>query len=94
MGIKVESDMLVLDNTFSKEDVEAIDEFVKINIDKRIQSIVLMLQERGLVAEKQISEGDGWSLSRYNELMHIIDLIQNSGESKEEFVIPNRKNNL
>jgi len=47
------------------------------------QRIVLMLQERGLMAEKQVSDGDGWSFGRYNELLDIIDLIQNSGESKE-----------
>ena len=41
--IKVENDMLVLDNTFSKEDVEAIDEFVKINVDRERERIIELL---------------------------------------------------
>ncbi len=41
--IKVENDMLVLDNTFTKEDVKAIDEFVKINVDKERERIIKML---------------------------------------------------
>ena len=42
--IKVENDMLVLDNTFTKEDVQAIDEFVKINVDKERQRILDALE--------------------------------------------------
>ena len=42
--IKVENDMLVLDSTFSKEDVQAIDEFVKINVDKERQRILDALE--------------------------------------------------
>ena len=38
--IKVENDMLVLDSTFTKEDVKAIDEFVKINVDKERERII------------------------------------------------------
>ena len=41
--IKVENDMLVLDNTFTKEDVKAIDEFVKINVDKERERIIKLL---------------------------------------------------
>jgi hypothetical protein len=43
--IKVENDMLVLDNTFTKEDVKAIDEFVKINVDKERERIIKLLDE-------------------------------------------------
>lgn len=43
--IKVESDMLVLDNTFSKEDVQAIDEFVKINVDRERERIIKLLND-------------------------------------------------
>ena len=43
--VKVESDMLVLDSTFTKEDVKAIDEFVKINVDKENERIVKLFQE-------------------------------------------------
>jgi hypothetical protein len=43
--IKVENDMLVLDNTFTKEDVKAIDEFVKINVDKKINGIIELIEE-------------------------------------------------
>ena len=43
--IKVENDMLVLDNTFTKEDVKAIDEFVKINVDKERERIIKLLEE-------------------------------------------------
>ena len=42
--IKVENDMLVLDNTFTKEDVKAIDEFVKINVDKERERIMKLLE--------------------------------------------------
>ena len=42
--IKVENDMLVLDSTFTKEDVQAIDEFVKINVDKERQRILDALE--------------------------------------------------
>jgi hypothetical protein len=42
--IKVENDMLVLDSTFSKEDVEAIDEFVKINVDRERKRILDALE--------------------------------------------------
>lgn len=38
--IKVENDMLVLDSTFTKDDVKAIDEFVKINVDRERQRIL------------------------------------------------------
>jgi len=43
--IKVENDMLVLDNTFTKEDVKAIDEFVKINVDKERERINKLLED-------------------------------------------------
>ena len=92
MGIKVENDMLVLDNTFSKEDVEAIDEFVKINIDKERERIIKLLEElKEYWSEKVEFEYGTVSAINADEA---IALIQNSGESKEEFVIPNRKNNL
>jgi hypothetical protein len=42
--IKVENDMLVLDSTFTKEDVKAIDEFVKINVDKERERIIKLLE--------------------------------------------------
>jgi hypothetical protein len=42
--IKVENDMLVLDNTFTKEDVQAIDEFVKINVDRERERIIKLLE--------------------------------------------------
>ena len=42
--IKVENDMLVLDNTFTKEDVKAIDEFVKINVDKERERIIALIK--------------------------------------------------
>lgn len=43
--IKVENDMLVLDSTFSKEDVQAIDEFVKINVDRERERIIKLLND-------------------------------------------------
>jgi len=43
--IKVENDMLVLDNTFTKEDVKAIDEFVKINVDKERERIIKLIED-------------------------------------------------
>jgi hypothetical protein len=45
--IKVENDMLVLDSTFTKEDVKAIDEFVKINVDKERERIIKLLEDAG-----------------------------------------------
>lgn len=44
MGIKVENNMLVLDSTFSKQDVQAIDEFVKINVDRERKRILDALE--------------------------------------------------
>lgn len=43
--IKVENDMLVLDSTFSKDDVKAIDEFVKINVDRERERIIKILND-------------------------------------------------
>lgn len=42
--VKVENDMLVLNSIFSKEDVQAINEFVKINVDKERQRILDALE--------------------------------------------------
>jgi hypothetical protein len=42
--IKVESNMLVLDNSFSKEDVLAIDEFVEIARKQERERIVKLLE--------------------------------------------------
>jgi hypothetical protein len=42
--IKVESNMLVLDNSFSKEDVLAIDEFVQIAKQQERERIVKLLE--------------------------------------------------
>jgi hypothetical protein len=62
--VKVENGMLVLDSTFTKEDVQAIDEFVKINVDKERQRLVELLYEYGTM--NYISE------STYHELVAII----------------------
>jgi hypothetical protein len=43
--IKVESNMLVLDNSFSKEDVLAIDEFVQIAKEQERERIIKLLEE-------------------------------------------------
>ena len=43
--IKIENDMLVLDNSFTKQDVEAIDQFVKINVDKELERIIKLLED-------------------------------------------------
>ena len=43
--IKVESNMLVLDNSFSKEDVLAIDEFVQIAKEQERERIIELLEE-------------------------------------------------
>jgi hypothetical protein len=42
--IKVESNMLVLDNSFSKEDVLAIDEFVEIARKQERERIIKLLE--------------------------------------------------
>jgi hypothetical protein len=42
--IKVESNMLVLDNSFSKEDVLAIDEFVQIAKQQERERIIKLLE--------------------------------------------------
>jgi len=62
--IKIENNMLVLDSTFTKEDVQAIDEFVKINVDKERQRLVALLHDYGTM--NYISE------STYHELVAII----------------------
>jgi len=62
--IKVENDMLVLDSTFTKEDVQAIDEFVNINIDRERQRLIALLHDYGTM--NYISE------STYHELVALI----------------------
>jgi len=62
--IKVENNMLVLDNTFTKEDVQAIDEFVKINVDKERERLVALLHDYG--TKNYISE------STYHELVALV----------------------
>lgn len=42
--IKVESNMLVLDNSFSKEDVLAIDEFVQIAKEQQRERIIKLIE--------------------------------------------------
>jgi hypothetical protein len=74
--IKVENDMLVLDNTFSKEDVQAIDEFVKINVDRERKRIIKLLQaeiervSNPMLVDREYLDG----------LETAIDLIKNFGE--------------
>jgi len=62
--IKIENKMLVLDSTFTKEDVRAIDEFVNINIDKERERIIALLHDYGTM--NYISE------STYHELVALI----------------------
>jgi len=62
--IKIENNMLVLDSTFSKEDVQAIDEFVKINVDRERQRLVDILHDYGTM--NYISE------STYHELVALV----------------------
>ena len=62
--IKVENDMLVLDSTFSRKDVKAIDEFVKINVDRERQRLVALLHDYGTM--NYISE------STYHELVALV----------------------
>jgi hypothetical protein len=67
--IKVENDMLVLNSIFSKEDVQAIDEFVKINVDRERKRITRVLFEYGTM--NYISE------QLYSELVEIINFSGN-----------------
>jgi hypothetical protein len=62
--IKVENNMLVLDSTFTKEDVQAIDEFVKINVDRERQRLIALLHDYGTM--NYISE------QTYHELVALI----------------------
>jgi uncharacterized protein (DUF934 family) len=59
--IKVESNMLVLDNSFSKEDVLAIDEFVQIAKEQERERIIKLL-------------GVWWETDQ--ELEELIDIIR------------------
>ena len=43
--------MLVLDSSFTKEDVAAIDHFVKIAIEKEHKRIINMLECQGIIAD-------------------------------------------
>jgi hypothetical protein len=43
--IKVENNMLVLDNSFSKEDVLAIDEFVQIAKEQERERIIKLIED-------------------------------------------------
>ncbi len=71
--IKVENKMLVLDSTFTKEDVKAIDEFVKINIDKERERITRVLYDYGTM--NYISE------QMYAELVESINFSGNQEEA-------------
>jgi len=62
--IKIENNMLVLDSTFTKEDVQAIDEFININIDRERQRLIALLHDYGTM--NYISE------STYHELVALI----------------------
>jgi hypothetical protein len=70
--IKIENKMLVLDSTFTKEDVRAIDEFVNINIDKERERIIALLHDYGTM--NYISE------QVYADL---VEVIKNSGHTKD-----------
>ena len=50
--IKVESDMLVLDSSFSKEDVLAINEFIEIAKKQERERIIKLLEKQ--LAEQKI----------------------------------------
>jgi hypothetical protein len=62
--IKIENNMLVLDSTFTKEDVQAIDEFVNINVDRERQRLIALLHDYGTM--NYISE------QTYHELVALI----------------------
>jgi hypothetical protein len=62
--IKIENNMLVLDSTFTKEDVQAIDEFVNLNVDRERQRLIALLHDYGTM--NYISE------STYHELVALI----------------------
>jgi hypothetical protein len=62
--IKIENNMLVLDSTFSRKDVQAIDEFVKINVDRERQRLIALLHDYGTM--NYISE------LTYHELVALI----------------------
>lgn len=49
--IKVENDMLVLDNSFTRDDVQAIYEFVKINVDKERERIIKLLEDNAMIED-------------------------------------------
>ncbi len=59
--IKVENNMLVLDNSFSKEDVLAIDEFVQIAKEQERERIIKLI-------------GVWWETDQ--ELEELIDIIR------------------
>lgn len=75
MGIKVENNMLVLDSTFTKEDVQAIDEFVRINVNRERERIIKLLT----VEMERIFQMRDYPAT--NALANIrATLIKNSGE--------------
>jgi hypothetical protein len=76
--IKVENDMLVLDNTFTKEDVKAIDEFVKINVDKERKRIIKLLEQHYL--ETRIEADIRGQIITQSYSIDLITLIK--GENK------------
>ncbi len=49
--IKVEENMLVLDSSFTKDDVQAIDHFVQIAVQKERNRIINMLYCQGMIAD-------------------------------------------
>ena len=55
--IKVESNMLVLDNSFSKEDVLAIDEFVQIAKQQERDRMINLIERR--ICFDALEDSDG-----------------------------------
>lgn len=76
--IKVESDMLVLDSSFTKEDVKAIDYFVQIAVQKERERIIKLIEPLGC-EENGVSHDCSNGLG-YTTAADIIALIK--GENK------------
>lgn len=75
--IKVENGMLVLDSTFTKDDVKAINDFVEIAKEQERERIVKVLEQH-LIWSYDI--GLGYKLGSQIDLYDLFELIRHKGE--------------
>jgi hypothetical protein len=81
--INFENNMLVLNNVFSKEDVNQINAYTDYVRKEERERILNILYNKGLELEKDVSLDDEASRTRYLFMLDIIEIVKNSGHTKD-----------